>query len=374
MALIGGAAHTLLVRSPDGGGTHPSAVRKSAKKGLIMLRTQVAKKLFLSFSALVFLSGYFLSSESSGTERLAALYSSNSVSYSFPWIAKEAGLFRKYNLEPDIVYIPASAIATAALLSDGVELAMAGGVGFVRAFVRGATDIVFIGSFKNFLTISVVAKPEIKRPEDLKGRKIGVTRLGSNSHYFAVQALRRLGLDPARDVTFIQIGAETEILTALIKGLIDAGSIPPPLDARALALGFQYIAYGPDVGILYPAANIVTRRSVIAKRPEVLGRFMQAMAEASKILHTDREFTYKVLAKLFRVSDRKLLDHAYGAEIKVMERRLDFRPEGIQVILEEISQIDPRAKRVKPQDLLDRRYLDEMEKSGFFAQLWTEKH
>jgi len=259
------------------------------------------------------------------------------------------------------------------LLSGDVEIAMAGGVGFVRAFVQGATDLVFIGSFKNFLTISVVAKPEIKRPEDLKGKKIGVTRLGSNSHYFAVQALRRLGLDPLRDVTFIQIGNETEILTALIKGLIDAGSIPPPLDARALAHGFQYIAYGPDIGILYPAANIVTRRSVIAKRPEVLGQFMRAMAEASKILHTDREFSYKVLEKLFRVSDRKMLDHAYGTEIKVMERRLDFRPDGIQVILEEISQIDPRAKRVKPQDLLDRRYLDEMEKSGFFARLWTEK-
>lgn len=327
----------------------------------------------LSLSGLIFLSVCFFSSKASGAEKLATLYSSHSVSYSPPWIAREAGLFRKYNLDPDLVYIPASAIATSALLSGDVELAMLGGVGVVRAFVQGATDLVFIGGFKNFLTISVVAKPEIKTPEDLKGKKIGVTRLGSNSHYFAVQVVRRLGLDPSRDIAFIQIGNETEILAALVKGAIDAGSIPPPLDARAVAQGFRYVAYGPDVGILYPAANIVTRRSVIGKRSEVLGQFMRVMAEASKILHTDKEFAYKVLEKMFRVTDRKMLDHAYGAEIKVMERRLDFRPEGIQVILDEISQIDPRAKKVKPQDLLDRRYLDEMEKSGFFSRLWTEK-
>ncbi len=338
-----------------------------------MFNTRIARKIFSSLGAALILSVCFLSSSAYGDDKVAALYSSNAVSYSCPWIAKEAGLFRKYKLESDIVYIPASAIATAALLGGSVELAMAGGVGFVRAFVQGATDIVFIGSFKNVLTLSVVAKPEIKKPEDLKGKKVGVTRLGSNSHYFAVQALRRLGLDTSRDVTFIQIGDEREILTALIKGLVDAGSIPPPIDARAVAHGFRYLAYGPDVGILYPAANIVTRRSVIAKRAEVLGRFMQALAEASKILHADKEFSYKVLQKMFRVSDRKMLDHAYAAEINVMEPRLDFKPDGIQAVLEDISQIDPRARKVKPQDMIDRRFLDEMERSGFYTRLWAKR-
>src|ERR1051325_12242052 len=107
---------------------------------------------------------------------------------------------------------------------------MAGGVGTVRAFAQGAQDLVFIGGFKNALTHSIVAKPEITRPEDLKGKKIGVTRIGSNSHYFAVQALRRFGLDASRDITIIQAGGEPEIVAALISGGIDAGSITTPAD------------------------------------------------------------------------------------------------------------------------------------------------
>ena len=100
---------------------------------------------------------------------------------------------------------------------------------------------------------------------------------------------------------------------------------------------------------------------------------MQVMAEAAKILHTEREFAYKVLGKQLRVDDRKVLDSAYNAEINALEPRLVIKDEAIQAMLEEVSQVDPRAKKVKVQELIDRRYLDEMEKSGFFDQLWAKK-
>ncbi|MBI2181047.1 MAG: hypothetical protein HYU31_09570 [Deltaproteobacteria bacterium] len=91
------------------------------------------------------------------------------------------------------------------------------------------------------------------------------------------------------------------------------------------------------------------------------------------ILHTDREFTYKVLGKQLRLTDRKILDAAYNAEIKALEPRLVFKPEALQAILDEVAEIDSRAKKIKPQDLVDTRFLDEMEKSGFFDQLWSGK-
>jgi ABC-type nitrate/sulfonate/bicarbonate transport system substrate-binding protein len=313
-------------------------------------------------------------SKVSAAEKLTGLYSSYSVSYSLPWIARELGIFRKYNLEPDLVYIPSSGIATAALLSGQVDVALAGGVGFVRAFAQGATDLVFIGGFKNYLTFSILGKPEIQKPEDLKGKRIGITRLGSNSHYFLVQLLRRFGIDPVKDVNITQTGSETEVLAALANGAIDAGTMPPPLDARALAQGFRYVyvAYGPDVGIPYPAANIVTRRPTLEKRSAILGQFLRALAEASKVLHTDKESSYKVFEKLFRVNDRKLVEHAYNAEIKVMERRLDIKLPGIQAVLDDTAKTDPRAAKIKAQDLVDRRYLDEMEQSGFFKRIWAD--
>ena len=118
-------------------------------------------------------------------------------------------------------------------------MGLLGGVGVVNAFVSGASDLVFIGSFKNIMTQSILAKPEVTKLQDLKGKKIGVTRIGSNTHYFSVQALRRAGMSPEKDVTFIQTGGDMETLGALFSGTIDAASMLPPTDGRAIARGFR---------------------------------------------------------------------------------------------------------------------------------------
>ncbi len=174
-------------------------------------------------------------------------------------------------------------------------------------------------------------------------------------------------------MAFIQTGGEFETVAALVKDAIQAGSLTSPGDQKALSAGFRYVVYGPDIRIPFTATALVTRRSLLAKRPQVLGQFMRAMAEAAKLLHADKQFSMKVLEKHLRLDDRKILEAAYNDEIKALEPRLAVGPEALQAILDEISQIDPRAQKVKPQDLIDRRYLDEMDKSGFFAKLWAEK-
>jgi hypothetical protein len=100
---------------------------------------------------------------------------------------------------------------------------------------------------------------------------------------------------------------------------------------------------------------------------------MRAMGETAKIMHTDREFVYKVLGKYLRVTEKSILDAAYNAEIKALEPRLAIKAEALQATLEEISATDPRAKKVTAQELIDSRYLDDMEKNGFFEQLWAKK-
>jgi NitT/TauT family transport system substrate-binding protein len=290
-----------------------------------------------------------------------------------PWMAQEAGLFKKYNLDFNLVFIASSGIVTAALLGGDAEMTVTGGVGNVAAYTRGSTDVVFVGGIKNTMTQTLVAGGNIKKPEDLKGKKIGVSRIGGNSHYFTIQALRRFGMDATRDVQFIQTGGDPETFAAFVSGSIDVANLTPPTDARAIAQGYHYVIYGPDLKIPYAATAFVTKRSVMAKRPQVIGNFMRAMAEAAKLMHTDREFVYKVLGKYLRVTDRSVLESAYNAEIKVLEPRLVIKPESLQAILDELSATDPRAKTVKPQELIDTRYLDEMEKSGFFNQLWAKK-
>jgi NitT/TauT family transport system substrate-binding protein len=218
-----------------------------------------------------------------------------------------------------------------------------------------------------------LAKPEIKRPEDLKGKKVGVSRLGSNSHYFVIQALRKNGMEP-NDVNFIQTGGQVENLAALLSGAVDAATMTGPSGGtKAAAQGFRYVVYGPDLHIPFAAATLITRRSVIQSRAPIIEKFVRVTAEALKIMFLDKELTYRVLAKQLRMSDRKLLDAAYDEEIKVMEPRLQFKTEALQAILDETAKVDPRAKKIKPQDLIDRRYLDGLEKSGFFDKLWAGK-
>jgi NitT/TauT family transport system substrate-binding protein len=295
------------------------------------------------------------------------------MSQSMPWMAQEAGLFKKYNIDHELVFIASSGIVTAALLGGDADMTVTGGIGNVIAYVRGSTDVAFIGGVKNTMTQTLVAGGNIKKPEDLKGKRIGVSRIGGNSHYFTIQALRRYNMEPNRDFSFLQTGGDPETLAALLSGGIEVANLTPPTDSQAIARGYHYVVYGPDLKIPYAATAFVTKRSLLTKRGQVVGQYMRAMAETARIMHTDKEFVYKVLGKYLRITDRNVLDSAYNAEIKVLEPRLVIKNEALQAILDEVAQTDPRAKKVKPQELIDNRYLDEMEKSGFFDQVWAKK-
>lgn len=322
----------------------------------------------LVFLALVSLPGW-----SHGADKFTTIHSSRVMAQSLPWIAQEAGLFKKHNIDHNLVFVVSSSIVTAALLGSDPDMTLSGGVGNVTAYVRGSTELVFVGAVKNTLTTSLLAGGNLKRPEDARGKKIGVSRIGSNSHYFTIQALRRHNMEPERDYAFLQVGGDPETLAALFSGSIDIACLAAPTDAQAIARGYHYLVYGPDLRIPYASTVFVTKRSIMAKRPQVLANYMRAMAEASRILHMDREYIYKVLGKHLRVTDRSILDAAYNAEIKALEPRLAIREEGVQAILEDIAQTDARAKKIRPQELIDSRYLDDMEKSGFFDQLWKRQ-
>jgi ABC-type nitrate/sulfonate/bicarbonate transport system substrate-binding protein len=308
---------------------------------------------------------------STAADRIIGVQSARVMSQSMPWIAEETGIFRKYNLEFPLVYIGTSPLATAAMLGGEAQVMIDGGVGLVRTVIGGNADLVFIAGIKNHLTQSILARPEIKRLEDLRGKKIGVTRIGATTHYFAIQVFKRRGMEAGRDYSMVQTGGAPEMFAALVSGTIDAGTMSAPWDARALSQGYNYVVYGPDLRIPQVAVSLITRRSFIAQNTPLLSRYMRAMAEAAKILHTDKEVVLKVLSKYLRIEDRKVLDQAYGAEIKALEPRMELRLEAVQAILDDIAPTDSRAKKFKPQELYDRRYLEEMEKSGFLDKLWA---
>jgi hypothetical protein len=147
----------------------------------------------------------------------------------------------------------------------------------------------------------------------------------------------------------------------------------PSGGSRAISQGYRYLVYGPDLQIPFAAATLITRRSLLNSRGPAIEKFVRVTAEAMKIIFTDKELTYRVLAKQLRISDRKVLDAAYDEEIKVLEQRLEFKHEALQAIIDETGKVDPRAKKIKLHDLIDRRYLDGLQKAGFFDKLWGKK-
>ena len=316
--------------------------------------------------------GLLLAAQVFAADKINLIYTARVMSQSYPWIAQEAGLFKKYDLDVPVVFVTPGAPAVAAILSGDSEVAVIGAASITRPWVQGNKDPVFVGGIKSLLTHSLIAKTDIKRPEQLKGKRVGVSRIGSNPHYFAVQALRHFNID-AREVSFIQAGGAPETLAALVAQGIDAAVLTVPTDAQALKLGYHYVVYGPDLNIAYAATTLITRRSIMAKRSPVIGRFMRAMAEAAKIMHTDKDYVYKIMEKYLRIDDRKLLEASYNVEIKALEPRLAMKHEGFQSTLDEIAPTEPRAKTVKPAEMIDTRYLDEMEKGGFFDQIWGGK-
>ena len=312
------------------------------------MQLRFRRSVFRYLAELMFVLWTLLPSWSAGADKLVGLYSAHAVPYAMPWVADEMGLFKKYDLDFEFVYIPSSSTATAALLGGNAEVGLLGGIGVVNAFVNGAIDLVLIGSIKNFMTQSILAKPEITKLQELKGKKIGVTRIGSNTHYFSVQAFRRAGMNPEKDVLFIQTGGDAETLGALFTGRIDAASLLPPADAKAIAQGFRYVVYGPDQAIPFAASTITTRRSVLTKRPQVIARFMRAMAEASRAMHRDKELVLRVMQKKLGIKERSILEPGYATEIKVMEPRLDLKLQVLQVMVDEVAKVNPRAQEIKP--------------------------
>lgn len=317
--------------------------------------------------ALLFTVGF--SRVSIGAEKLVGLQSAPSVAMALPWFAEEARLYPKYGLDFQLVYIASSGIVTAAMSSGSGEVALVGAEGPIRAYVAGNTDFVFIGAVKNVLTHSLMGKPEIKKPEDLKGKKIGVGRIGGNAHYFTLYGMRKTGLDPLRDANFIQTGGAPETFLALASGAVDAASLTTPQDTRAHFAGFNYVINGREIRPPYVAVGFVTLRSIIAKRPKVISQFMHVMAESFKLMITDREMAHRLMAKKINLTDRRVFDAAYNGEMSVLEPTLEIRPEAIQATLNEIAKTDPRAAKVSPQQLIERRFLVEMEKDGTFDRL-----
>lgn len=303
-------------------------------------------------------------------DRIQIAHSALSASQAILYVTRDAGIFRKYDLEPQIVYIVGGPTNTAALISGSVDYNIFAGPASVAANLSGA-DTVVLMSFVNTLEHSVFANPSIKKPADLKGRRIGIARPGSSDHYGAVTALKKWGLEPDKDVALISIGGPPDRFMALQAGRVDAVLLQPPLTIKAQKAGFTRLAALVDLGLDYVGTSFGTTRAVIDKKEDVTRRVIKAFVEGIHFYKTNKTASLKMIANLMKTDDAEALEESYDAyAVKFMARVPYPTLKGIEAILDDLARTNPKARGADPKRFIEPRFLKELEDSGFVGKLY----
>jgi NitT/TauT family transport system substrate-binding protein len=261
------------------------------------------KNLTVRFPVLIVVAAWFVVSSSSlfGADRLRIGLSSFTPINAALWIAEEKGLFKKHSIDPEVVLIGgASAGGVSSLIAGDVQFLGGGGGGVINAALSGA-DVIMIGSIVNKGVQRVMARSELRRPEDLRGKKIGVTRLGAASHLVLLIMLRGWNMNPS-DVQTIQVGSSPAMMAALEKGGIDAAVLTEPTFFFAEDQGYRTLADLADMDIYYLHSMIDTTRAYLRTHRDLALRFMKGYVEGIAYFKKNRKESIEVLAKKLRTA------------------------------------------------------------------------
>ncbi len=301
------------------------------------------------------------------TKRIPVAYSAVSASQSSFFVTKEAGYFDKHGLFVEPVYVASGTKVAQAVIAGEFPVALAGGT-VVNATLAGG-DIVIFGGLVNVPSFYVYVHPAIKRPEDLKGKAVGITTYGSSTDFSIRYLIKKWGMEPDRDIKVLQMGGQPQIVAAMIGGSVQAGVLSSPSNYRAGKAGFQLLVDFKSVGLDYPTVSLVSTRSYIKKDPQTVRRFLMAYSEGTERLYRDKEFTMKVIAKYTKTEEREALESAYNFATTFIERPPHLPYKAVETILAQIAEKDSKAKTARPDDFIDANFYNELEKSGFFKSI-----
>ena len=282
------------------------------------------------------------------------------------WVAKDAGLFKRYGLDAELVFFRGGQLATQALVAGDPPIVNIGTL--VQPGLQGH-DVVLIASSENTYYYSVVTKPAVAKVEQLKDKRLGVSGFGSASHNAALILLRRFNLEPNRDVAVVVAGATTERLAGMESGRIDATVLTPSEIPRARKLGFVDIYDMSELGIEVQGNGFATSRSFIKGNRETIKAALKGYVEALYYIHHNKEETKRVSAKYMRSNDPDVLEATYTWFIRNVAKKPYPTLKGIQFLIDEIGGKLPQAKNARPEQFVDLSLLQELEKENFFSEM-----
>lgn len=322
------------------------------------------------YVVLVFLTVLLLAPNAWSVDRIRISHSAISGSQAILWVTQDAGFFRKEDLDPQIIYISGGPPNIAALVSGDVQFTIFAGPASIAATLEGA-DVAVLMSFINTMEHSIFGATGIRRPADLKGKRIGVARPGSSDDYGVRVALQKWGLQADKEVTLLAVGGQPSRLAALQSGRVDATLLQPPLTVSARQAGFNEIASLADLGLDYLGTCLVTTRALIKKNENLVRRLVKAIVEGIHFYKTQKEASLRSISKFTKLTDTAALEEAYNAyAIKFMQRVPYPALKGVETILEDLGKKNPKARAADPAGFVEPRFLKELESSGYVAQLY----
>ena len=286
------------------------------------------------------------------------------------FVTKEAKLFEKYGLYADPVAMRGSGEASKAMIGGSIQIAPIATPTVINADLAGA-DLVILAHTLPGVVHAMVVKPEIKRVEDLRGKRIGVTTFGSLTDFLVRHILRKKGLNPDRDAALIQIGGDPERIGALKQGAIDAASLSFPGYGIANKMGYP-ILWDSSKEIEYPWIEITTRRAVIQKDRDLVMSYMKAHLEGTALFKKDRELGKKVIKKTLRLDNEELINESYEIFSKGFIPAPYPNTAGMKTSFEYVAATRPEVWNHKPEEFTDRSFVEDLDKTGFIKKLYEK--
>jgi len=287
-------------------------------------------------------------------------------------IAKEAGIFKKHSLDPQLILTPGGSLGFQAMMGGDVAMVMADGSAAVTSNLAGA-DVVIIASFLNTFPYSLISIPEVKRVEQLVGGKVAISRFGSATDVSVRMSLAKVGLNPDKDVTILQIGTQTTRFAALQSKQVQATIITPPFTLTARKQGYNTLIDMAQMNIPFELTALLTRKAYIKTQREMILNVVTALAEAAHFYKREKEPALKILSRYLQTTDREALEETYREiALKTMPEKLYPTLPGIQTILDELAPRNPKAKAARPEDFVDSSFVKKLDDEGYFERLYKK--
>lgn len=303
-------------------------------------------------------------------ERAVLAYGSTGANLTPFWVARDAGIYKQYGLDVDLVFFRGSTITINALATKDAHFGAFGASSSVLAKL-GGVDTVLIATAAPGLLFYLLVKKEIKNANDLKGKKIAISRPGTDSDLGARVAVQRLGLGE-KEVSFISLGTDTERLGAMLQGVVDATVVTVSGYITAQKMGFHSILDLGQANIPYEAAGLITTRALMRDNSDLVMKYVKGFVAGIHYAKTNREPTLKILSKYMRTDDRDVLGASYDYFVgRIIPRVPYVNEKGLQAVIDFIRQRNPQTPNVKASDFMDNRFIKELDESGFIKALYS---